>query len=119
VFEPVCISIDLKPVSVNAMYRNYRGRVLLSTEGREFKKEMSNRLGSINNIRLIDAPVRVSVCFTFKDKRRRDIDNYLKSTLDCFTGILYTDDSQITELHVYKVIGAKKNNIHIECSVVH
>lgn len=101
------------------MYRNYRGRVILSEQGRAFKKEMAERLQSIDNIRLLTGPVRVSVCFTFKDKRRRDIDNFLKATLDSFTGVLYKDDSQITELHVYKVIGAKKDNIHIECNIVH
>lgn len=98
------------------MYRNFRGRVILSEEGRVFKKEMAERLVSFQHIDVLTCPVRVSICFTFKDKRRRDIDNFLKSTLDCFTGVLYKDDSQITELHVYKVIGAEKDNIHIECS---
>lgn len=50
-------------------------------------------------------PIRVDVYACYKDKRRRDIDNILKGLLDCLNGIIYKDDSQILEIHVYKLAG--------------
>ena len=90
----------------------------MSEEGRQFKTHMSAHLENMSGLVIMKGPLRVSVVFSFKDKRRRDVDNYLKSTLDCLTGVIYDDDSQITELHAYKIIGCKKEGIHIECSSV-
>ena len=40
----------------------------------------------------------VKVIFGFKDDRRRDLDNFLKVTLDSLQGIVFADDSQIDVL---------------------
>jgi crossover junction endodeoxyribonuclease RusA len=100
------------------MYRSYRGKFILSEEGRQFKRHMAAHIEKMSGIRLIKGPVNMSVVFSFKDRRRRDVDNYAKATLDCLTGVLYDDDSQITELHLYKVLGCEKEGIHIQCSEV-
>ena len=100
------------------MYRSYRGKFILSEEGRNFKRVMSAHLENMSGLRLINGIVRVSIVFSFKDKRRRDVDNYAKATLDCLTGIIFEDDSNISELHLYKVNGSKKEGIHIECSPI-
>lgn len=50
------------------------------------------------------------VIFNFKDNRRRDLDNYLKVTLDSLQGIIFADDSQIDVLFVKrgnKVVGGQ------------
>ena len=36
------------------------------------------------------------------DSPRADIDNYVKAIFDCFNGILWEDDSQITIVHAMK-----------------
>ena len=90
----------------------------MSEEGRQFKAHMNAHMENMSGLRIMKGPVRVSVVFSFKDNRRRDVDNYLKSTLDCLTGYIYDDDSQITELHAYKALGCKKEGIHIECSPI-
>lgn len=48
----------------------------------------------------------------FKDKRRRDIDN-IKALLDALSGILWDDDSQIIELHLFKYTGAAHPRVEI------
>jgi crossover junction endodeoxyribonuclease RusA len=98
------------------MYRVYKGRFIVSEEGRRFKAHMNDHIENMSGLVIMKGPLRMSVVFSFKDKRRRDVDNYLKSTLDCLTGIIYDDDSQIMELHAYKVMGCKKEGIYIECS---
>lgn len=46
--------------------------------------------------------VSVLLVYTFDTKRRRDIDGPVKATLDAMEGAVYTNDTQVTELHVVK-----------------
>lgn len=50
----------------------------------------------------------------FQDKRKRDIDNYQKLWMDAGTGIIWEDDSQIIELHLYKYIDRNNPRITIK-----
>jgi len=36
-------------------------------------------------------------------RRFGDVDNHAKAILDALTGVVYLDDAQITEAHIYKV----------------
>lgn len=42
--------------------------------------------------------------FYYGDNRKRDIDAYLKILLDAMSEIVYEDDSQITEMHLFKEV---------------
>ena len=46
----------------------------------------------------IDGRVRLACDLYFPDRRRRDLDNCLKSIADGLNGIAYDDDSQIDEI---------------------
>tara|TARA_R110000868_G_scaffold146606_2_gene367450 strand:- start:6073 stop:6447 length:375 start_codon:yes stop_codon:yes gene_type:complete len=52
-----------------------------------------------------NGPIAVTVNISMNDNRRRDIDGCLKSLLDSLNGIVWKDDNQIVELHVYKAQG--------------
>jgi Holliday junction resolvase RusA-like endonuclease len=52
----------------------------------------------------------------FGTKRRADIDNFNKLSLDALTGIAYDDDSQVAELHLYRAYD--KNRPRIEVQIV-
>lgn len=52
-----------------------------------------------------NGPVAVTINVSMNDHRRRDIDGCLKSLLDSLNGIVWKDDNQIMELHVYKAQG--------------
>ena len=47
----------------------------------------------------------VTLRFTLPDHRRKDYDNLAKGTTDGLTGIVFYDDSQICEAHVYRCVG--------------
>lgn len=94
------IHIQTEPVSVN---RLYRGRRFLTKEGAQVKQAMSWEVKrSWGILDPLESILAVSIHLYFKDNKRRDLDNPIKAVLDCMTGIVYKDDSQITELHVYK-----------------
>ena len=105
------VFINNTPVSVNHAYRAYRGRVVLSAKAREFKQHVLDCLPE-DYIKIM-GKVRLEVKFMFKDKRKRDIDNYLKVLLDSIKGVLFEDDDQIYELKVVKAIGCEREGIEL------
>lgn len=65
---------------------------------------------------VIEGDVCLNVLFYFKDNRKRDIDSHLKALLDSMSGVVYLDDSQVNELHVYKQVDTK--NPRVEVSIL-
>lgn len=60
--------------------------------------------------------VRIEAHIYFGDKRRRDLDNYNKLWMDALEGVVYEDDSQITQLHLVK--DYDKSNPRIEITII-
>lgn len=59
--------------------------------------------------------LEVSIRLYFGTKRRADLDNFNKLSLDALTGIVYDDDSQIAVLHLFR--SYSKTNPRIEIIV--
>lgn len=91
------------PPSTNTVWRNLRGRTLLSKRGREFRR----LVGEIVGQQYDDAPLRgrlsVRVTLYPPDSRKRDIDNYNKALLDALTHAqVWVDDEQIDHLTIIR-----------------
>lgn len=50
---------------------------------------------------------------TVGKQRRGDIDNCAKSVLDALNKLLYADDAQVTELHVFMCVDAKAPRLEV------
>ena len=87
------------PPSVNRYYRHVGYRVLISREGRRYRGMVVSRLGGV--VEKFSGDVRLTVECYPPDRRRRDLDNLLKSLQDSIVhaGVL-ADDSLIKSLHV-------------------
>ena len=46
--------------------------------------------------------VKLDIVANVPDRRRRDLDNILKSMLDALAGHIYQDDSQIVDLRIVR-----------------
>lgn len=113
------IELDIIPISLNKLYRQFRGRTIISKEGREFKKTLGALLAgfdssSINGMFTETQGLAVEIDFYSnrfytKDgkirKRYLDCDNLLKATLDTVFAEIGLDDSYITKLTVTKQSG--------------
>lgn len=113
------IELDLIPISLNKLYRQFRGRTIISKEGREFKERLSTLLsgmslspleGDFVETRGLEVEINFySNRFYTKEgkirKRYLDCDNLLKVTLDTVFKELGIDDSFITRLIVTKDSG--------------
>lgn len=104
------ILVKTEPISVNRMYR---GRKFLTKDGKATKDAIAWEIASQVKSEPLVGSVAVNVLFYFKNPRM-DIDNALKALLDCMTGIIYKDDSQIEELHVFKMIDKENPRIEIQ-----
>jgi Holliday junction resolvase RusA-like endonuclease len=113
------IELDLIPISINKLYRQFRGRTIISKEGREFKTLVSSLVKGVDSSDLVGEFIEargLSVRINFYSnrfytkngkirKRYLDADNLLKVTLDVIFKEIGLDDSLITKLLVTKSTG--------------
>lgn len=88
------------PPSVNHYWRHFRGRTVISREGRAFRTNVCALLagGRGNGPRKPPAGGRIALAMDAfpPDRRRRDLDNIQKPVLDALQHAgVYDDDSQI------------------------
>lgn len=100
------IYLDLPwPPSVNSYWRHVvfrRGaRVLISETGRAYRKTVSAIVGAQGARKALSGRLSVSIIAYPPDRRKRDLDNILKSLLDSLThaGVI-EDDGNIDRLQV-------------------
>lgn len=97
------------PPSLNSYWRhvviNNSPRVLISRDGREYRRSVLLRCNSQG---VMDNPPlggRLSVVITAypPDRRKRDLDNLAKAALDALTAAgVWGDDSQIDDLRIIR-----------------
>lgn len=89
------------PPSVNTYWRTFRGRMLISAKGRQYRDDVLAAVLHADARRQFSGRLRVALVARPPDRRRRDVDNYLKAALDALTHAgVYLDDSQIDELTI-------------------
>ena len=106
------------PPSTNRVWRNVKGRTILSADGRMYREVVGMHClaSKIAGKRLSG---RLSVRFIINppDRRRRDIDNLVKVPLDALThAAVWLDDSQIDEMYMRRKEVKKDGEITIQIS---
>ena len=102
--DSLWLYLPVWPKSCNTLYRVYRGRAIMSAGGREFFEEglaQIARLKPVWDWLPYTGPVEIDITLHKPDKRKRDLDNHLKSTLDLMTRAqIWADDSQVCKITV-------------------
>jgi len=96
------------PPSMNHYWRNTQRGTLLSKKGREYKTGVATLLLARGQNQRLEGRLTVRVYLTVPDRRRRDIDNYLKPLLDACNGIVWVDDEQIDKLSIERLTEIEK-----------
>ena len=111
------LSLELPyPPSVNHYWRHVGPRVLISREGRLYRERAGLALAQMG-LQPLRGLLVVSIEAYPPDKRRRDLDNLLKSLLDSLQhGGAFVDDSQIVDLRIVKRAAVPNGRVivHIE-----
>jgi Holliday junction resolvase RusA-like endonuclease len=85
----------------------------LIKEGKALKESYQWEAKSQWRTPRLQGPVALSVRFFFGTKRKADLDNFNKLWQDALSGIVYDDDSQIAELHLYRDYDKARPRIEI------
>ncbi|WP_241616820.1 RusA family crossover junction endodeoxyribonuclease [Rosenbergiella epipactidis] len=91
------------PPTVNTYWRFTKTGVLISASGRIFRANaIAAVVEQLKRIpKTITGPVQITLRLSPPDKRRRDLDNYLKAIFDSLTQAgVWEDDSQIQKMDV-------------------
>jgi len=88
------------PPSVNHYYRHVGNKTLISREGREFRGRVKGVVDAAG-FPPLSGPMVCDICVTRPDRRRRDIDNLIKATLDAMQhAAVYADDCEVVDLRI-------------------
>lgn len=104
------------PPSVNHYWRRVGPRTLISRGGRAFRSSVCAILAA-QGVRPLRGPLAVSIELFPPDRRRRDVDNVMKSLLDALAhGGAYHDDSQVAWLTIQRrgVVPGGKVRVRLE-----
>lgn len=109
------IRLKLKgtPPSTQSIYRHRGHIVYMTKEGKEVKEGYQWEIKSQYKGKPLLQPISVVLELYFKDKARRDVDNFNKLVLDAGSGILWQDDSQIQELIIRKYLDKLKPRVEL------
>lgn len=90
------------PPSVNSYWRTFQGRMLISKDGRAYRKAVQDAVTLNLANKHWEGQLKVEVEAFRPDNRKRDLDNLLKAILDGLAhGGVYLDDSQIVDLRIF------------------
>ena len=96
------------PPSANTYYRHVSrgplaGRVLLGEAGRAYRKAVDAVVAQARARKALAVPLEVRIAAFPPDRRKRDLDNLLKSVLDCLeaSGVI-ENDNLIESLSIYR-----------------
>lgn len=91
------------PPTLNMYWRHVGHKVLISEEGRRYRRDVCDRVLVSKIRRPIAGPLKMTIVVFPPDNRRRDIDNLPKSILDALQRAgLYNDDYHINDLRIVR-----------------
>ena len=96
------ITLHTKPLILNHKHIPVNGRLILTSAWRASKQAMEWEIASQWKNEPLEGDVTVNVIYYHKNKTHGDIDAYLKMLLDAMEGVVYKNDKQINELHVFR-----------------
>jgi crossover junction endodeoxyribonuclease RusA len=91
------------PPTVNSYYVHTKNGSFISKKGRQYRGLVLESVQEQAPGITLDQNLLVECVLYPPDKRRRDLDNYMKALLDALTEAkLWEDDSQVDQLLIYR-----------------
>ena len=104
------------PPSVNQWKTPFRGRMILTKKGRDYRKAVAEAMESLSLAREgIQEELAVSLVLNPPTLRRYDVDNFTKSLFDALTHCgFWGDDEQVVRLLIEKGEKIPPGNIQVK-----
>lgn len=100
------------PPSINSLYSTFRGRRIISAQGRKFKRDVAI-IAKTQGAFILDGNLSVNFR-VFRPRKIGDLDNRLKISQDALKGICFEDDKQIVEIHAFRFDDRTNPRIEID-----
>jgi len=99
----------------------FKGHIFVPTKIRKYEKSLENYAKSVMqknypNYGLLDRPIHMTIHYYLGTKRRKDIVNLPKTTTDALNEVVYEDDSQIAECHIFRHLDRENPRLEITIS---
>lgn len=101
------------PPSANRYWRSYNGTVVVSAEAQDYKAGVQ-LLAQYARLQPFAGEVAMYV-HVYRVQRRGDLDNFAKVLGDALNGVMYHDDSQVVELHMWRHDDKAQPRVEVEC----
>lgn len=102
------------PPSSNRYWRMVKGRMLVSSEAKDYKTTVG-MLARCARVPQLTGPVAVTV-HVYRERKAGDLDNFLKVLIDAMEGTFFRNDSQVREIHA--TLADDKHNPRVEVEVI-
>lgn len=100
------IIVPGKPVGKGRPRFNRNGRAYTPKDTHDHEALIAwHAKAAMNRRPPLEGPVEARFRFVLPDRRRRDIDNLLKLSLDAMNAIVYADDTQVHRVEATKEVG--------------
>jgi crossover junction endodeoxyribonuclease RusA len=110
--EPVTLTLP-EPPSANRIWRNGRGRTYTSQAARDFKAAvLAAALIARIDRPVFHGPVRLTMTW-YRQRKAGDLSNRIKVVEDALNGVVWDDDKQVAEIHVYRVDGQRPGRLEV------
>ena len=102
------------PPSMNTYWRNFRGRTVISKNGREFREAVTQFVIDNNIPKFGDKKLKLTLILRPRDKRKIDIDNRIKAVLDALEHAgVFDDDFQVDHIEMIRGNQIKGGLLHV------
>jgi Holliday junction resolvase RusA-like endonuclease len=104
------------PLTKSNDHKFFRGKVYIPKRIQNYEDnlgEHAKKCMRAQRVSLFKGLVKITIVYFYKTKRRKDLQNLPKTTCDALNGIVYKDDSQIHEMHLYKHLDRKNPRVCI------
>jgi len=94
------VEFNRLPIGTNNAYYHRNNRRFLKPETKTWKEEIGYSFPQKKDLK--DGRFGVEIMVEMADNRKRDVDSGVKFILDALSGIVWFDDRQVSEVHIFK-----------------
>lgn len=103
------------PPSANKYWRHVGSRIIVSQEARLYKATVG-KLAMLDRVEPLTGSVAVTI-HIYRARKIGDLDNFVKVLLDGMQGVLFIDDSQVVELHLFRHDDKQDPRVEVEVEI--